>query len=1121
MEQFKNVLEKFQCNAYKVRKAIFVCVIEMLRKRILRTFVFRLSLLLLILNVLGAFYPYFSLETGEVKANEQEPETTVPLSNVISTLPVPNGTSIMSAQAAVYWDGTYLYVWYGAQSSVGNPRTDDIYYTNAASPFTSWNNPVKVIDSAYGIRDPTVFVEGDSIYLFCQCYDGTNYRPIRLYKIAKTANFADSNNYVYIGIPVDVGSSGEFDDTWIASACVAKIDSTYWMVYEAQNSMDIYSIGRAYTNNIEGSWTKDGQLRDIENNVIYNPYGQTRDIIPDTFVDSDTLFIHIVDAAGVWRVRYVNGDFPSNSVTLSSTDCQPSDGFTHHNNFAHIGFINDRYYFIMQTWSSVGYLRLYKEMEEGESFNGGFESGEFNDWTGTSGTPTIVTDPVHHGRYAAQADAAYDYWYETFAEQTVVYVRFYFRISALISFELLDIRTSSSTIGYVNILSGGSIRYVYKNGITNEFLPGFSGYPAGIQPDTWYCIEVKHTISGTDGEVEMWFNGTSVASVTGKDTDNYGNIVQMRMGRYYGPGTCAVTCDCVVVADTYIGPEPEGDTQSPSYSNADTNTTIAGRPCLFHVLWNDDVNVSGYIFGCNITGQWINDTWTEFTAYYNGTAAWSNVTKTLPSTSDVRVEWHVWCNDTNNNWGTTGLQYFTTTENVPTIGEFQAPSIVYANRHFLLNTTINDVDGISDFANATIEISNDVTLGWIASTDTFSEQSDPYGYCTLDSAGSFKTQINSTAYKLSFKIKLGWPYPEGPTSVIPTNTKVFNDKGASGSASYANLFYFEDDLVVYSASVDDSRINPSQTITFTGTLHYQDSATPPEDTYGITAKVELNNTLKGSTTTISAEGIFSISFTGESSIAQISYVVFASTDENTIQNQTMNVIVDRIKIIEGGVTKETLILGETATVWFKAAYEYDSSIFTDVNGTLYLNGFPMSWSQTNARWEHTYLANTLGTATFTVSAVYDSSQDLTTINDMAGTQTITVRSTPFSIISNSTITELSFNSTSKTITFTVTGPDETIGYTNLTIAKTLIEDVDGLQIYVDENLIDYTVTPADYYWLIHFTYSHSTHKVLIIINQANANSTNLHPHGIITFGITIFLVVAILLACRKIRKNNN
>jgi hypothetical protein len=221
--------------------------------------------------------------------------------------------------------------------------------------------------------------------------------------------------------------------------------------------------------------------------------------------------------------------------------------------------------------------------------------------------------------------------------------------------------------------------------------------------------------------------------------------------------------------------------------------------------------------------------------------------------------------------------------------------------------------------------------------------------------------------------------------------------------------------------------------------------------------------------------------------------------------QAPSIIWDRIEITQGDTTKETLTLGETATIWLRALYEYDNTAFTSTNGTLYLNGSAMTWSATNTRWESTYTAIAIETATFTISGVYDDSQGLTTINDTVGTQTITVWSTPFSIISNSTVSELTFNSTSKTLTFTVNGSTGTTGYTNLTISKTLIEDITGLTIYLDQDPINYTTTSTNYFWLIHFTYNHSTHKVLITLNSPNSAQSNETPFG----ATAVFSVIAL------------
>lgn len=294
--------------------------------------------------------------------SDPDPEEVVPDSEILSTLPQPAGTTFTSLQAAIYWDGTNLHVWYGS-STDGTADNDDIYYTKT-SDFLNWDVPVLVIDRVDGIRDPTSFIEGDTIYLFCQCYAGADrFRPIRLYKIDKSVDFTNPANYTYVGVPIDVGGGGSYDEYWVASACIVKIGDTYWMAYEALSDgapPRNFSIGRAKTTNIETMpWTKDGQMRD-SGVIIRSPGGATEDIVPDTFPDSDTLFFHYRDAGNVWNVRYLTGDLPGNDMAMSASDIDPPDGETHHVNIAHIGEIGGEYYFLMQTRSdAVRNLRLY------------------------------------------------------------------------------------------------------------------------------------------------------------------------------------------------------------------------------------------------------------------------------------------------------------------------------------------------------------------------------------------------------------------------------------------------------------------------------------------------------------------------------------------------------------------------------------------------------------------------------------------------------------------------------------------------------------------------------------------------------------------------------------------
>lgn len=293
-------------------------------------------------------------------------------SRIVSELPLPNGYEIVSAQAATYYDDAdrVLHVWYGLKVSGQGEDENEVLYTNTTD-FITWADPVVVIDlPSDGIRDPTIFVEGGYIYLFCQCYNATTgkYHPIRLYKISKSADFWDPAQYIYIGDIVDLGSSGEFDDTWVASFCLVKINDVYYGAYEAKDSNGTFSIGRTNTTNIESvPYNKDGQVWNSSGGVLYNPVGSDNAIVPDTFADYDALYIHYDNDSGVgedWQARYLIGDFSENSMTISTGDFDPVDPYHYYNNIAHIGHLNGRYAFLVQSWNpgpTDMKLRLYME----------------------------------------------------------------------------------------------------------------------------------------------------------------------------------------------------------------------------------------------------------------------------------------------------------------------------------------------------------------------------------------------------------------------------------------------------------------------------------------------------------------------------------------------------------------------------------------------------------------------------------------------------------------------------------------------------------------------------------------------------------------------------------------
>ncbi len=85
----------------------------------------------------------------------------------------------------------------------------------------------------------------------------------------------------------------------------------------------------------------------------------------------------------------------------------------------------------------------------------------------------------------------------------------------------------------------------------------------------------------------------------------------------------------------------------------------------------------------------------------------------------------------------------------------------------------------------------------------------------------------------------------------------------------------------------------------------------------------------------------------------------------------------------------------------------------------------------------------------------------------------------FSVESNSSVSELAFDSLNKTLSFNVSGESGTKGFTRITIAKNLVPDVAGLTIQLDESNWDYSVINMTDSWVLLITYDHSTHQVQV------------------------------------------
>jgi hypothetical protein len=115
----------------------------------------------------------------------------------------------------------------------------------------------------------------------------------------------------------------------------------------------------------------------------------------------------------------------------------------------------------------------------------------------------------------------------------------------------------------------------------------------------------------------------------------------------------------------------------------------------------------------------------------------------------------------------------------------------------------------------------------------------------------------------------------------------------------------------------------------------------------------------------------------------------------------------------------------------------------------------------------------------------------------------------FSITSNSTITDLKFDSANMQLSLMVNGSSETTGYINIVMAQSLVPNADALKIYLDGKEVAHTIEAQSDYWLITFTYHHSSHKVTIdLVPSTTQNSNQVEVWLLIPIAATAIAVIA-------------
>jgi hypothetical protein len=84
--------------------------------------------------------------------------------------------------------------------------------------------------------------------------------------------------------------------------------------------------------------------------------------------------------------------------------------------------------------------------------------------------------------------------------------------------------------------------------------------------------------------------------------------------------------------------------------------------------------------------------------------------------------------------------------------------------------------------------------------------------------------------------------------------------------------------------------------------------------------------------------------------------------------------------------------------------------------------------------------------------------------------------------SNSTITELNFNASTRILSFSAEGLSGTNGYVKITLEKDPEFDPDGIRVFLDGKPIEYEIASTSQSWVLHIGYSHSIHNVVVNFN---------------------------------------
>jgi len=218
----------------------------------------------------------------------------------------------------------------------------------------------------------------------------------------------------------------------------------------------------------------------------------------------------------------------------------------------------------------------------------------------------------------------------------------------------------------------------------------------------------------------------------------------------------------------------------------------------------------------------------------------------------------------------------------------------------------------------------------------------------------------------------------------------------------------------------------------------------------------------------------------------------------------------------------------------------ESNLKAQVSGTLTYNktgisnaaiyvGFSvdcgLNWadfSLVNTRSDGTFetLWTPNATGNYMLKAYWDGNSTLHWLNSTANLALIPDSAgNVFSVVSNSTVSNFAYNSTTQELSFNTNGTSSTTGYANICIPKALVDEVQSLHVSKDGAPIAFGIDSKDDVWVISCAYTQSEHVFLAQIPFLQMLSPTTYPWVAIVIAIAALIaVVAILVVVRRRRK---